>query len=437
MRKVSKIIILAMIFVYILTGCTTDSKNIDDQVYAIMIGIDKGVDNKIRLTVQFPTYKGGGGGSASGAGGGGGGGGKSEEKESGQVDGTIVTTVESSTVLEGINLLSTSTSRHISLVHCKGIIFSEQLAYEGINLYLSDFARFRETRRIATVGICRGKAEDYIMENKTLIGENISKSIELAFSQSENSGLFPMAFFTNVYRSTISPYSQPYALYVGLNNFKNLKKETEEEPPLKTDEQFYPGEVPKKGNLKQEMIGTAVFNGDKLTGTLNADETRYFMMIINEFKHGILTVEDKKNPGMAIPFDLRPGRKPDIKVRFDKSKPVIDLNLNIEADIVGIQSGMHYESIDKMNELNGLLKGSIEDGVSKTVEKVQKQMGTDIFGFGYYAASKFLTINDFEKYNWLSHFIDAKINVSVYTNIRRTGLMAESMPVRYSDKTAK
>ncbi len=436
MRKVSKVIILLITFVYILTGCTTDSKNIDDQAYAIMVGIDKGVENKIRVTVQFPTYKGGGNGSSSGAGGGGGG--KNEEKESGQVDGTIVTTVECSTVLEGINLLSTSTSRYISLFHCKAIIFSEQLAHDGLNFYLSDFARFRETRRIATIGVCRGTAEEYIKENKTLIGENISRSIELLFSQSKYSGLFPIMGFTKFYKSTISPYSQAYSLYMGINNFKNLENDKKvKDPPLKNEEPYYPGEVPKKGNIKQEIIGTAVFNGDKLTGTLNAVETRYFLMVVNEFKHGILTIEDKKHPEMAIPFDLRPGRKPDIKVRFDKSIPVIDINLNIEADLVGIQSGMNYESIDQIKKLNGQLKGYIQDGVQKTVEKVQKQMGTDIFGFGYYAANKFFTINDFEKYNWLSHFIDAKINVVVHTNIRRTGLMAESLPVRYRDKTAK
>lgn len=433
MFKASKVIVLLITFVYILTGCTTDSKNIDDQAYAIMVGIDKGVDNKIRLTVQFPTYKGGGNGSSLG-----GGGGNSDEKEHGLVDGTIVASIECATVLEGINLLNTSTSRHISLVHCKAIIFSEQLAQDGINFYLSDFARFRETRRIANIGVCRGKAEEYIMENKTLIGDNIFKSIELSFSQSKNSGLFPMMGFTNFYKSTISPYSQAYSIYMGINNFKNLQNsDKEKNPPLKTHENYYPGDVPKKGNLKQEMIGTAIFNGDKLAGTLNAEETRYFLMVVNEFRHGILTIEDKRHPGMAIPFDLRPGRKPDIKVRFDKSTPIIDVNLNIEADIVGIQSGMHYESTDRIKELSDLLKDTIEGGVSKTIKRVQKQMGTDIFGFGYYAASKFITINDLEKYNWLSHFIDAKINVSVRTNIRRTGLVAETVPVRYRNRTAK
>lgn len=433
MFKASKVIVLLITFVYILTGCTTDSKNIDDQAYAIMVGIDKGVDNKIRLTVQFPTYKGGGNGSSLG-----GGGGNSDEKEHGLVDGTVVASIECATVLEGINLLNTSTSRHISLVHCKAIIFSEQLAQDGINFYLSDFARFRETRRIANIGVCRGKAEEYIMENKTLIGDNIFKSIELSFSQSKNSGLFPMMGFTNFYKSTISPYSQAYSIYMGINNFKNLQNsDKEKNPPLKTHENYYPGDVPKKGNLKQEMIGTAIFNGDKLAGTLNAEETRYFLMVVNEFRHGILTIEDKRHPGMAIPFDLRPGRKPDIKVSFDKSTPIIDVNLNIEADIVGIQSGMHYESTDRIKELSDLLKDTIEVGASKTIKRVQKQMGTDIFGFGYYAASKFITINDLEKYNWLSHFIDAKINVSVRTNIRRTGLVAETVPVRYRNRTAK
>ncbi|HEX2927036.1 MAG TPA: Ger(x)C family spore germination protein [Ruminiclostridium sp.] len=434
MRGISRVIILILTSAFVLTGCTSDAKNIDDQVYAIMLGIDKGVENKIRLTVQFPTYKGGGGGQPGGGGGGGGGG---EEKASGQVDGTIVTTIEAATIPDGMNLLNTSTSRHISLVHCKAIIISEELAYQGIKDYLADFARFRETRRIATIGVCKGKSEDYIMENKTLIGENISKSIELAFSQSQNSGLFPKTFFTNFYRNMISPYSQPYAIYVGLNNYKNLKKEANQQPPLKTEEKLYPGEVPKKGDVKQEMVGTAVFDGDKMIGALDSDETRYFMMVVNKFKHGVLAIEDKGSPGKAIPFDLRPGRKPNIKVRFDKSTPVIDINLNIEADIMAIQSGIKYEGLDKINELNKLLKDTIENGVKKTIEKTKKNMGTDIFGFGYYAADQFYTINDFEKYNWLSHFIDARVNVFVQANIRRTGLMAESMPVRYRSKTSE
>jgi germination protein, Ger(x)C family len=426
------LIVLVLTFTFVLTGCTTDSKNIDDQVYAMTVGIDKGVENKIRLTVQFPTYKGGGGGQPGGGGGGG------EDKSSGQVDGTVVTTIEASTVLEGINLLNTSTTRHISLVHCKAFIFSEELAYDGISDCMADLSRFRETRRIATIGVCRGKSEDYIMENKSLIGDNISKSIELAFfSQSQNSGLFPTSLFTDFYKSMVSPYSQAYALYMGLNEKKDLSKGSDQKPPLKTEEKFYPGQIPKKGNIKQQMVGMAVFDGDKLVGTLNAQETRSFMMISGKFRHGVLTIEDKNSPGKAIPFDLRLGRKPKIKVRFDKSTPIIDVNLNIEADIIAIQSGIEYESLDKIRELNKLLEDTIEDDVRKTIEKTQKQMGTDIYGFGYYAADKFITIADFEKYNWLSHFIDARVNVHVETNIRRTGLMAESMPVRYRNKTAK
>lgn len=96
---------LALFIVSLSTGCTSDSKEVDDQVYALVIGIDKGTTNKLHLTVQFPTYKeggGGGGGGMSKKDGGEGGG----DEESGKVDGTIMESVEASSILEGMNIIN-------------------------------------------------------------------------------------------------------------------------------------------------------------------------------------------------------------------------------------------------------------------------------------------------------------------------------------------
>jgi spore germination protein KC len=429
MQKVRALLLIILIFPYIISGCTSDSNEIDDQVYALQIGVDKGVENKVRLTIQYATYKGGG--QQGGVAGGGGGG---EEKSSGQVDGTVVTTIEASSILDGINMLNASATRQISLVHTKAFIFSEELAYEGLAPYMETISRFRETRRISTVGVCRGKAEDYIKESKALVGENVSKAIELALSQSQKTGLFPRAYFTNFYRDMISPYSQAYALYVGLNEYKNLKKDSdgEADTPLKTEEKYLPGEIPRRGDIKQEFIGTAVFDGDKMVGSLDSQETRYFMMVTGKFRQGVISIEDKNKPGMAIPFELRPGRNPKIKARFERGKPVIYVNLNLEADIGAIQSRIQYESLGNINELNKMIKENIENGVKKTIEKTQKQMGSDVFGFGYYIADKFWTINELEKYNWLKHYKDARFNVQVEAHIRRTGLVTGSSPIRGS-----
>ncbi len=434
MKRLS-LVICFILLIFLLTSCTTDSKEIDDQVYTLVIGADKAINNKVRVTVQFPTYKSGGEG-MSGTQKKGGGGGEGNKDETGEVSGTIVETVEAPTLLEAVDLLNTSTTRRISLVQTKEIIFSEDLAKEGIGKYLEPIARFRETRRTIQVVVCRGTAEDFIKESKTLIGDSLAKSMELMFIESSNTGFFPHVTFHDFYAGMLNPYSMAYAAYAGLNDFSKLKPlKGEASSPLKTEYEILPGEIPRKGDLKREFFGTAVFDGEKMVGSLNASETRYFLMVRGEFKRGIITIADKDNPDLAIPLDIRLGRKTKIKAHFENGRPVIDVKLNIESDLGAIQSREKYERLSKINDLNSQIDAYIQKGIVKTIEKTQKEWGTDIFGFGGYVARNFLTVPEFEKYNWLAHYRDAKINVDVSVNVRRTGLMMSSSSIRNSKDT--
>ena len=437
MKKLNLLMCFILLSTFIFTGCTDDSREIDDQVYTLVIGVDKGVNNKARVTVQFPVYKSGGGDS-----GGGtpkkssGGGAEGSKEDTGEVSGTIVETVEAPTLFEAINLLNTSTSRRISLVHVKEIVFSEKLAKEGIGRYLEPIVRFRETRRTMQVVICRGNTEDFIKENKTLVGESLSKAMELMLSESSNTGFFPNVTFHNFYSDTVNPYSMPYAVYAGLNDFSKLPElGGKEEAQLKTEYDVPPGEIPRKGDLKREFFGTAVFDGDKMVGSLTSYETRYFLMVKGDFKRGFITVPDKGNPDLGILLDARLGRKPQIKAYFENGKPVINVKINIECDLGGIQGRENYEKLDKVSDLNSYIGKRIQNNIIKTIEKTQKEWGTDIFGFGGYIARNFNTVSEFEKYNWLSHYRDAKVNVDVKVNVRRTGRVMSASPVRSTKGT--
>jgi germination protein, Ger(x)C family len=433
MKRFSYIVIMFFLFT-LLTGCTSDSIEIDDQVYTLIIGCDKAVNNKIRLTVQFPTYK------SSGDGNGGGSmqksGSSDEGKEKGVVGSTLVQTIEASSILEGINLLNTATTRRISFVHTKTIVFSEEMARQGIGNFLEPIARFREARRIMEVIVCKGTAEAFINENKSMIGESVAKTMELSAKQADYSGFYPRATFQDFYKAVISPYEQPYCIYGGLNDFTTLKPlDGTQNGQLRTQDEIEPGQVPRKGNRKIELIGTAVFNGDKMVGSLNSYETRFFLMVTGDYKKGIVTIEDKNSPGEAIPLDVRLGRQPNIKVHFEKGIPIIDVNLNVEADVGAIQSRIQYENLDRINDLNNQLEVIIKEGVEKVIDKTQKQWNTDIFGFGTKVARYFLTVTEFEKYNWKKHYKDARVNVYVGVNVRRTGLMLGSSPVRNNTDT--
>lgn len=114
---------------------------------------------------------------------------------------------------------------------------------------------------------------------------------------------------------------------------------------------------------------------------------------------------------------------------------VKSLKINIECDLGAIQGRESYEKLDKINDLNKQIEKYIENGITKTIEKTQKEWGTDIFGFGGYIARSFYTVTEFEKYNWLSHYRDAKVNVDVTVNVRRTGRLMSSSPVRTTKDT--
>jgi spore germination protein KC len=421
LKKTSRLLLLLIIIIPLafLFGCS-DTREIDDQVYTLVIGVDKGTDNRVRITVQYPTYKEG----------------ENKSDKLSQVGNTIISTVEAPSILEAVNILGLSVTRRVSLVHTKMIIFSEDFAREGIGSFLQPISRYRETRRAMEILVCKGTAEDFIRNNETLVGQGLSKAIELKVSQSENTGFFPKSSFLTFYKRVISPYGQPYATYAGINDYSNLKSiNKEEKSPLKTEVGVLPGEVPRKGDLKIDFAGTAVFNGDKMIGTLDTYETRYFLMIIGEFDRGIMTIEDEIAPGQAIVLDIRPGRKPKVKAYFNGDTPVININLNIEADIISVQSRLPYEEMNKIDDLNNQLKEYLQRGTKKVIEKSQTELKSDFFGFGYEVAKNFISIEEFEKYHWLGHYPEAVINVTVTTNIRRTGLMLRSSPIIYNEPT--
>lgn len=407
--------IIIVVFGLILTGCI-DASEVDDNVYTVAIGLDKGAGNKVVVTIQYPVYrtsKGGDSGGGSGLGG-----------------ASNVHSVEAPSLLEAIDLLNLAISRRVSLIHTKMLIISEDFARAGIRDFLSPLLRFRGTRRSMFIIVTRGSALEFINENRTNIGESITKSIELMISQSKNTGFFPMANLHYFYRDVISYYGNAVAMYTGVNKSDDIEigagKKT---PPLVTQRDLKPGEMPRLGTAKREFVGTAVFYGDKMVGSLNPYETRYLLMLTGKFNKGIMTIEDEEAPGKGLIVSIRHGRRTKIRGRFVNDKPVIDIDLNIEADVGAIHSRINYEKADKIEEFNKQLENEIKRGVEKTIEKTKKEYKTDIFNFGKHFAGYFKTIPEWEKYNWLAHYPEAKINVKVEVNVRRTGQVIESSQI--------
>jgi spore germination protein KC len=137
-------------------------------------------------------------------------------------------------------------------------------------------------------------------------------------------------------------------------------------------------------------------------------------------------------PDLAIPIDIELVKKPKIKVEFKNKKPVIHLELNLEGDILAIQSRIDYESPDLMPVLNNAVEQYMQEGVDKAIEKC-KNLHSDIFNFGCVGAMKFKTIPEWEDYNWNKQFKNADVNVIIDFHINHTGTMQKDSPIISSE----
>jgi spore germination protein KC len=68
--------------------------------------------------------------------------------------------------------------------------------------------------------------------------------------------------------------------------------------------------------------------------------------------------------------------------------------------------------------------------IDKTIDKC-KELNVDVFGSGEKAVKHFLTIQEWEEYNWLSRFKDAEVNTKVEFTIRRTGTILKTSPIKH------
>lgn len=419
MRKKLSLILAIIIFISNnFYGCY-DSKEVDNQVYPSLLGIDKGSFNRLKITIQYPTYTSG---TSKNMG--------ADSSSDKDFAGSNVNTIESPSIIEAQNLFQMEISRRVSYIHLKGIVISEEIAKDGMGYLLSAMKKYRDIRTSTSLLISRGNAEDFIKENISTIGSSLPKMIELHLSQAKKTNFFPFVSSLEFYRAMLSRCEDPVATYVGTNELTALEEsKSRTNPPLSLGEGYIPGEVPRSGVSKREFAGTAVFRGDTMVGFLDSYETRFYSLLKGKYKNGFMSIPDKNFPDKTIVFEVKTQKKPKVKVITDKEPAEMSIELTIDADLHSIQSRFNYESLAMIDDLNNQLKKYLEDGMKKTIHKTQYELKSDIFGFGYAAVGNFLTIDDWDNYNWSAKYPKATVDITLNVNISVTGTTYKSKEI--------
>ena len=179
--------------------------------------------------------------------------------------------------------------------------------------------------------------------------------------------------------------------------------------------------MPRKSENKFEFMGTALFNGATMVGELNGNETRSMLMLRGDFNSSQIAIPDPNDPNLRISAMVFQKKKPSINITFEEGRAKIHATVFLEGALQNVQSeGADYP--DEMDKLDAAYQQFIKQKLDQTIRKCQ-ELNVEVFDFGYKAARQFWTIQDWEKYDWLTNFKNAEVTTEVEFIMRRTGTL--------------
>lgn len=399
------IVIIIIVFMMAFTPSYT-SLNIDNLAYVVALGIDEGNVEKFNITFQFTTGSSGG-----------------ESGSSSQKSPLIMNSVEASSIDSAINLMNSYMARELNLSHCKVIVFSEKLAAQGISNEIYTLANDSEIRPSSNLIISKSGAKDYI-ENATPVLENlITKYYEIFPNSSKYTGYVYNVTLGDFFNQLVCHTCEPFAILGGVNNNSsdsNGNSKSTNVSDIKSTSTSFSGE------RNSENLGVAVFKEDKLVGELTAIETLCLSIIRGEVNSFLITVANPEDNEKQIDLMMYPENGKKIKVRIVNGSPYITYEAKFTARIYSMKEDSKYLNSSVLEAISEQANRYLEEVITQYLYKTSTVFKSDINTFGKYALSNFLTVPEFEEYDWRNSYANSTFKVSIHTEVKSGFLITES-----------
>jgi spore germination protein KC len=370
-----------------IAGCW-DRKEINDVLLVSAIGIDK-TNEKVELSVQIVVPKATGGGQQSMGGSEGGGGGGTNP--------TFVNSATGTTIADAMAKLQEQISRKIFWGQLKVLVIGEELAKEGIREHVDYLARHPQSRLRIHVFVSKGKAANILEVLPPLEKSSAESARELANLQ------FGM-------NKTMKELLQMLKGEAGAAALPRI-----EEVPPKTG-----GE---KDHTTLRLNGTAVFKKGKMVGYVNDELTRGILWVRNEIKRATITIEPKEAKG-HVSLELIRAKTQRIP-HIEKGTWKMTLKAVAEDDVVQNAANLDLLQPTVIKMLQQQAEKDLENRVYMALEKVQKGMKADIFGFAEAFHRKYPKQWAAAKDRWDQIFPHVEVKVDAKVYIHRPGLSTE------------
>lgn len=308
---------------------------------------------------------------------------------------------EGATVFDAVRNAIKTTGKKLYFSHTKLVVISQGIAKTGITPVLDWVTRDAEPRLELYIAISKEKTASEILDS----AEEPSKSIKS----------YEIANILKTQSSVAKSTNIPVYRLINAMSTEGVSATIPVIGISKTDD---------KKNL--DISGSAILKGDKYVGMLNEDETKYLLFLRNRI-HNPLLIEmvNSKMPNVSLEVF---NSKTKVTPKYADEKLAINIKINTEAAISEIYNGVDFVDENNRAILKKESEEHLENDLSKLIKKVQKDYGTDIFGFAALTKANLPSLWKSIGKNWEQVFRTLDVNVVSDIKIRNEGVQGK--PVR-------
>ena len=301
--------------------------------------------------------------------------------------------------------------KKVNLSHCKLIIFSEELAKEGISDEIYSLINEVQIRPSANIVISKCNTKYYI-ENSVPSLESLIPKYYNIFPH--NTGYTCDATIGDFFNALVCNSCAPYAILGGISTSSDKsssENQTSDDSTLKSNDNLI------TGNRLSQNIGLAVFKDDKLVGELNAIETICFLNMRKKVDSFLVSIPNPQESSSNSKIDiyLTPNSTHNINVDIVNGSPYIKIKFDFSGKIYSMTQDSKYLDTDVLNSISTSCNNYLKEQFTNYLYKTSNIFNSDINGLGVYSLSNFNTASEFDDYNWLINYKNSTFDVDIRT----------------------
>lgn len=381
-----KCLALLMLLCLLLSGCM--SRDLEEQLLVIVLGIDETAEDFTRITVKVPSNSDSGSSPPSTS--------EGDAASGGEQMGYLLLEATGREFSDAVNLLHATTPRTLNFSQTREVVIGEKAAKSaGFMRLLHDIYALPRMRAQAALVICKDDANTFATEQKPYVGMRLSRYVETSLSNYAGKGFVPNITLGEGLRDLGYGFKDPLLIYAAVNDYKKSQS-----PDTQNVLDANAGTLPRKSVSPVEFFGAAATDGVSVSGVL----TGYEMALIHLLQGDVQSLNIQTESRTPVPIFAR--LPATLEVDLSTSPATLHIFMACEA---------HYSAGLSLDA--GALADILKTDIEKTVSHLQA-MRCDGIGFGNLAVRQFSTAEKWAALSWRDIYCAARVHARVTVQLR-------------------